>query len=79
MKILIADDDDVSRLAQEVLLTKRGYEVTSADGGVEAWAALQGEDAPQMAILDWMMPGTGSKDVAASAKIQGSRPSTSSS
>jgi phosphoserine phosphatase RsbU/P len=57
MKILIADDDDVSRLALEAMLTKRGYEVASAADGIEAWEAFQGEDAPQMAILDWMMPG----------------------
>jgi CheY-like chemotaxis protein len=25
--------------------------------GVEAWAALQEKDAPQLAIVDWMMPG----------------------
>src|ERR1019366_9022522 len=57
MKILIADDDDVSRLALEAMLTKRGYEVALAADGIEAWEAFQGEDAPQMAILDWMMPG----------------------
>jgi diguanylate cyclase (GGDEF)-like protein len=27
------------------------------DNGLEAWGALQREDSPQMAILDWMMPG----------------------
>jgi phosphoserine phosphatase RsbU/P len=57
MKILIADDDDVSRLALEAMLTKRGYDVASAADGIEAWEAFQEEDAPQMAILDWMMPG----------------------
>ena len=36
MKILIADDDDVSRLALETMLTKRGYEVASAANGAEA-------------------------------------------
>jgi DNA-binding response OmpR family regulator len=27
------------------------------DNGLAAWEILQREDAPQLAILDWMMPG----------------------
>lgn len=56
MRILIADDDDVSRFALCALLSKRGhYTVTTADGN-EAWQAFQVEDPPSLAILDWMMP-----------------------
>jgi len=56
MRILIADDDDVSRLALEAMLTKRGHEVVATADGAEAWGELQKEDAPQLAILDWVMP-----------------------
>jgi sigma-B regulation protein RsbU (phosphoserine phosphatase) len=38
-------------------LSKWGYEVVLVSGGEKAWAALQGEDGPQLAILDWFMPG----------------------
>ncbi|HLJ96547.1 MAG TPA: response regulator transcription factor [Gemmataceae bacterium] len=56
MKILIADDDDVSRLALGAALAKRGHEVVAAVNGTEAWQAFQGADVPRLAILDWLMP-----------------------
>src|SRR5262245_8641650 len=56
MRILIAEDDPISRKVLENTLIKWGYEpVVTTDGG-EAWSALQREDAPSLAILDWMMP-----------------------
>jgi two-component system cell cycle response regulator len=57
VKILIADDSIVSRHLLEATLRKWGYEVTVACDGVEALEILQQEDAPALAILDWMMPG----------------------
>jgi phosphoserine phosphatase RsbU/P len=57
MKVLIAEDDTVSRRLLETTLMRWGYEVVVASDGVEAWEALQGDDAPSLAILDWMMPG----------------------
>ena len=56
MKILVADDDRVSRHLLERALVKWGYDVVLANDGAEAWRALQQEDAPRLAILDWMMP-----------------------
>ncbi|MBE3065490.1 MAG: response regulator, partial [Spirochaetes bacterium] len=57
MRILIAEDDPVYRRVLEAKLVKWGYEVVLTCDGDEAWQALQAEDAPQLAILDWMMPG----------------------
>jgi DNA-binding response OmpR family regulator len=57
MKILIVDDDAVSRRMLEATLERWGYTVTIAKGGAEACEALQSTVAPEMAILDWMMPG----------------------
>jgi phosphoserine phosphatase RsbU/P len=57
MKVLIAEDNTVSRRLLETTLMRWGYEVVVASDGVEAWEALQGDDAPSLAILDWMMPG----------------------
>lgn len=56
MKILIADDDTISRRILRVALTKWGYETVATQNGRDAWDVLQGGDAPRMAILDWMMP-----------------------
>lgn len=57
VRILIAEDDRLNRRLLEVSLTDWGYEVTAAADGAEAWEVLQGDDAPPLAILDWMMPG----------------------
>ena len=57
MRILIAEDDPVSSRVLATTLTKWGHEVVTTENGLEAWAALQKDDAPRLAILDWMMPG----------------------
>jgi two-component system cell cycle response regulator len=57
MRILIADDSVVSRHLLDATLRKWGYEVEVACDGNEAWQILQSENSPDMAILDWMMPG----------------------
>jgi diguanylate cyclase (GGDEF)-like protein len=57
MRILIADDDLVSRRLLERTLVGQGHEVTAVGDGLEAVATLLGPDGPKVAILDWMMPG----------------------
>jgi len=56
MKILIAEDDPVSRRILEEFLRKWGHQVVAVTNGADAWALLEAEDSPRMAILDWMMP-----------------------
>ena len=56
MKILIAEDDAISRRLLDTILKKWGYEVVVAYDGGQAWEELQKPDAPRLAILDWMMP-----------------------
>jgi CheY-like chemotaxis protein len=56
MRVLIAEDDLVSRRVLAATLDKFGYEVVVATDGAEAWDALRRADAPHLAILDWMMP-----------------------
>jgi two-component system cell cycle response regulator len=63
VKILIAEDDVTSRLLLKRVLESWGYEVTATRDGDEALQALQGEVAPRLAILDWMMPGMDGVDV----------------
>jgi phosphoserine phosphatase RsbU/P len=57
MKLLIAEDDFTSRTILNAVLTKWGYEVTATADGDAALEEMQHEDAPQIAILDWIMPG----------------------
>src|SRR6266566_9887336 len=57
MKVLVADDSALYRKMLEPLLVEWGYEVQLAKDGSEALAALQGENAPLLAIVDGAMPG----------------------
>jgi len=57
MKILIADDEPAFRHLLKEMLLKWEYEVVVAQDGDEAWQALKANDAPRIAILDWLMPG----------------------
>ena len=56
MKILIAEDDDVSRRVLQLTLSAAGHDVVQTKNGAEALAVLENADAPPLAILDWMMP-----------------------
>jgi diguanylate cyclase (GGDEF)-like protein len=57
MKVLIADDDAVSRRLLESSLRRWGYDVVVAKDGSEALRILQSPDAPRLVVLDWLMPG----------------------
>jgi phosphoserine phosphatase RsbU/P len=63
MKILIAEDDPVSRLVLQRTLTNWGHEVVAVGDGLAALEILQEEDAPKLAIIDWMMPSMDGPDV----------------
>ena len=56
MKILMADDDALSRRLPEKTLERAGYEVTTVADGRRAVQSLSQPDAPRLALLDWMMP-----------------------
>jgi phosphoserine phosphatase RsbU/P len=62
VRVLIAEDDEVSRQFLAATLRGWGYEVLEAADGRAAWLALappagEGEALPpRLAILDWMMP-----------------------
>jgi len=63
MRVLIAEDDIVSRRVLQSTLVKWRYEVIATQDGDEAWQVLDREDAPRLAILDWMMPGMDGLDI----------------
>ena len=63
MRILIAEDDPISRRLLERTLSRWDYEVLVTCDGDEAWQLLRQADSPRLAILDWMMPGTSGVDL----------------
>jgi len=60
MRILLAEDDAVTRKLLESTLGRLRLDVIAVADGNAAWNALEtlkGKDAPELALLDWMMPG----------------------
>ena len=55
MRILIAEDDGVSRIVLTTKLKKMGHEVIATEDGVAAWEEFRAKH-PQLVITDWMMP-----------------------
>jgi diguanylate cyclase (GGDEF)-like protein len=76
MRILIAEDDPVSRRLLEVKLVKWGYDVVVTCDGDEAWEAIRAEDAPRLAILDWMMPGVDGVEICRRMRREAREPYT---
>ena len=56
MRIIIAEDDDNTRLFLFFALKKFGHEVSQSKNGLEAWEIFKQPDSPKILILDWMMP-----------------------
>jgi two-component system, cell cycle response regulator len=56
MKILIAEDDAMSRRLLQKTLERAGYEVQAVENGRLAQDELCRSDGPRLALLDWEMP-----------------------
>lgn len=57
LQVLVAGDEPVSRTVVGAMPKKAGYAVIFAQDGDEAWACLNSNDPPALALLDWEMPG----------------------
>lgn len=57
MRVLIADDSRSYRMILRQILEKQGFDVTEVSDGNAALRHLTQEDPPELAILDWVMPG----------------------
>ncbi len=56
MKILIADDDAISRRLVQNTLERGGYEVLAVENGRSAAECLSSVHGPRLALLDSVMP-----------------------
>jgi two-component system, cell cycle response regulator len=73
-RILIAEDDPVSRRVLETLLKKWDYDVLVATDGLEALQLLESREAPRLAVLDWMMPGMEGIEICRRVREDSTRP-----
>jgi two-component system cell cycle response regulator len=74
VRILLADDDEVSRHILKGTLSRWGFDVVTAADGDQAWEVLLAENAPRLVILDWMMPGMDGVEVCRRVREQLSGP-----
>ena len=56
------------------MLAKWGYDPVVARDGVEAWKALDSDNPPRLAILDWMMPGMDGVEICRRVRAAGREP-----
>jgi two-component system cell cycle response regulator len=73
-QVLVADDHDLSRRVVRECLEAEGFEVETVCDGAEAWAAFERPNAPQIAILDWNMPGLDGASVCRRVRAQSDGP-----
>jgi sigma-B regulation protein RsbU (phosphoserine phosphatase) len=76
MRLLIAEDDVVTARLLTGLAGSWGYDVTAVDDGTTALAVLQAGEPPQVALIDWMMPGLNGPEVCRIARKEQSGPPT---
>jgi two-component system, cell cycle response regulator len=74
VKIVIADDEAISRRLLEKTLQREGYEVIAVDNGRSALQQLSLPDGPRLALLDWMMPELDGPGVCVAVRSQHDRP-----
>lgn len=76
MRILLAEDDPITRRILEAQLKDWGNELVVCSDGAQAWKELNSEDAPKLAVLDWMMPEMDGLTVSREIRKLDSRPYT---
>lgn len=62
MRVLIAEDDAVSRLVLRSAVERLGHECLAADDGLQAWEVFDGLEIDVL-ISDWLMPGLDGADL----------------
>lgn len=73
MRVLIAEDDTVSRLVLTRFVESIGHEVMVASDGAEAWDLYSAsEEAVDVVISDWLMPGLNGIDFCQRIRSRGS-------
>jgi DNA-binding response OmpR family regulator len=63
LRVLLAEDEAVTRRLLEAQMTRAGYEVVSVPDGLKAWEVLEAADPPSLVVLDWNMPGLDGPDI----------------
>lgn len=71
MKVLVAEDDNVSRLLLASTLKNAGHDVVTVTHGEDAWRVLNEPDAPRFALLDWGLDGLDGVEICRRVRARG--------
>jgi DNA-binding response OmpR family regulator len=63
MRLLLAEDNVNTRMLLASTLQEWGYEVLAVADGADAWRLLQNDNAPDLVVMDWTMPGMSGLEV----------------
>jgi len=75
-RVLIAEDDPVSCHLLKSFLLRWDYDVVVENNGTAAARILESDEAPRLAVLDWMMPGMEGVEICRRIRERKSRPYT---
>src|SRR5579864_4093721 len=73
MRILIAEDSKYQNRVLQVLMESWGHTVVSTTSGTAALELLTAPNAPELAILDWEMPGRTGPEICSELRNRGGR------
>jgi two-component system cell cycle response regulator len=74
LRIVIADDDALSRRLTQRTLEHAGYDVVAVENGCLAAECLSSAGGPRLALLDWEMPGLDGPEVCRAIRVLRDRP-----
>lgn len=72
MRILLVEDSAIERQQVGRYLQEWNMDFVSAKDGLEAWSCLQKADAPNLVLLDWMLPGIDGIELSRRIRMLGS-------
>src|SRR5688500_6355949 len=70
MRILVVDDEPLSRLVVQAAGERLGHDSTAAEDGEEAWECFN-QDKPDVLITDLMMPGVSGVELCSRVRTDG--------
>lgn len=70
MRVLVAEDDTVSRTILRRAVERAGHEVVVAEDGEEAWRLYKADPDVDVVISDWMMPGVDGPELCARIRAE---------
>src|SRR5690349_24475075 len=70
MKVILAEDESVTRRLLHASVARWGYDIEAFEDGPAAWRCLERTTEPTVLIVDWMLPGLDGLDICRRVRAQ---------